>query len=223
MTVNACSEGFVVGVDLGQARDFTAISIIEKVRVTEDLAVRDGFEAPRVARTERLEFHVRHLQRPPLGTTYPDVVDLVGVIMRALPEGSAGALLVDSTGVGRPVVDMMRKARLKPIAVTITGGADEIQKNGSEWRIPKRNLVTALAVLLQSGRLKISPELSEAEKLVQELINFKVKISASGADTYEAWRESIHDDLVLATAIAVWWGERKTSKFQVCQQNWMQR
>ena len=27
-----------------------------------------------------------------------DVVDLVGVIMRALPEGSAGALLVDSTG-----------------------------------------------------------------------------------------------------------------------------
>ena len=53
MTVNTRSEGFIVGVDLGQSQDPTAISIVEKIRVTEDAAVREGFEAPRVARKER--------------------------------------------------------------------------------------------------------------------------------------------------------------------------
>ena len=34
-------------------------------------------------------------------------------------------------------------------------------------------------------------------------------MSSAGNDTYEAWRESDHDDLVLAAAIACWYGEKK--------------
>lgn len=45
--------------------------------------------------------------------------------------------------------------------------------------------------------------------LVKELLNFKVTISTSGHDSYEAWREGDHDDLVLATAMALWLAERK--------------
>lgn len=49
----------------------------------------------------------------------------------------------------------------------------------------------------------------EARLLVEELLNFKVKINVKTAhDSYEAWREGIHDDLVLATALACWYGER---------------
>jgi hypothetical protein len=59
-------------------------------------------------------------------------------------------------------------------------------------------LVSALQVVLQSGRLKIARGLPEAETLVNELLNFKSKISAAGHDSYEAWRESVHDDLVLS-------------------------
>ncbi len=39
-------------------------------------------------------------------------------------------------------------------------------------------------------------ELPEAALLVQELLNFQVKITAAGNDTYRAWREGQHDDLV---------------------------
>jgi hypothetical protein len=46
-----------------------------------------------------------------------------------------------------------------------------------------------------------------AEILVRELLNFRVKISDLGHDTYNAWRESEHDDLVLAVAIAAWVAE----------------
>ncbi len=36
-----------------------------------------------------------------------------------------------------------------------------------------------------------------------------MKITVAGNDTYEAWRESDHDDLVLAAAMAAWYGEKK--------------
>jgi hypothetical protein len=43
-------------------------------------------------------------------------------------------------------------------------------------------------------------------------VNFKVKVNlATGHDSYEAWRESVHDDLVLAVALACWHGENRSS------------
>lgn len=62
---------------------------------------------------------------------------------------------------------------------------------------------------MTSGRLKIAKALPEAPALINELQNFKMKTTPAGNDTYEAWRESDHDDLVLASAIACWCGERK--------------
>ena len=47
-------------------------------------------------------------------------------------------------------------------------------------------------------------------ELVKELENFKVKVNIQTAhDSYEAWRESDHDDLVLALALACWWAEQR--------------
>ena len=63
--------------------------------------------------------------------------------------------------------------------------------------------------LLQTKRLKIAQSLPMADTLVQELLNFKEKIDPKTAhDSYAAWREGIHDDLVLATAVACWYGEK---------------
>jgi hypothetical protein len=45
--------------------------------------------------------------------------------------------------------------------------------------------------------------------LVQELLAFRVKIDPLTAhDSYGAWREGAHDDLVLAVAVAAWYGQR---------------
>ncbi len=45
--------------------------------------------------------------------------------------------------------------------------------------------------------------------MIEELQNFRIKFTKAGNDTYEAWRESDHDDLVLAAAMAAWFGEKK--------------
>lgn len=113
-------------------------------------------------------------------------------------------LVVDATGVGRPVVDMLRKENLSFSSVLITGGDVEHREHGF-YRVPKRNLVSAVQVALQSGHLKIAEELTLAETLRKELLNFRIKVNISTAhDSYEAWREGDHDDLVLATALACW-------------------
>ena len=52
------------------------------------------------------------------------------------------------------------------------------------------------------------PSLPEAQLLVQELINFKAKVTAASEVAVEAWREGEHDDLVLACAVAAWEAER---------------
>ncbi len=247
------SDGFIIGLDLGQAQDYTAIAVVERVRVGEtplvptvqyhsdgswtyhaggyvsggvsgppvmmDPAVR-GLFAPRIPTpppqqmvpgpdTRPVEYHLRHLERPPLGTKYPTIVARVKTLLATPPLTLRTPLIIDRTGVGRPVTDLFESEGLKPYAVTITGG-DEVIREGRHLRVPKRELISTLVAVFQTERLKIAGGLAEGEALVNELVNFKVKVNlATGHDSYEAWRESVHDDLVLAVAMAVWHGEHK--------------
>jgi hypothetical protein len=101
---------------------------------------------------------------------------------------------------------MIRQRGLNPVPITIHGG-DQVTFEGG-WRVPKRDLVSVLQVTLQTERLKFAKDLPAVETLVQELLAFRVKISEQGHDSYGSWREGSHDDLVLALACAVWFGER---------------
>ena len=76
------------------------------------------------------------------------------------PAREAPKLVVDATGVGASVVDLLRAEGLDPYDVIITG-CDESHRG----RVPKRELVSTVAVLLQSGRLKIAEELPHAKTL----------------------------------------------------------
>ena len=143
--------GFFIGLDLGQARDFTALAVLEKVipLAPEPRAYRthelwqDGQPiAP--PRTPLLpEYRGRHLERYPLGTPYPTII--AGVKDRmATPALRGATLIVDATGVGRPVVDLFRAARLTPVPVTITGGDTVTRTRDGYWHVPKRDLVGAV-------------------------------------------------------------------------------
>ena len=78
--------------------------------------------------------------------------------------------------------------------------------------MPKRDLAgvlqVLLQVLLQAGRLKAAEALPLPRTLLDELVNFRVTIDLLTAhDSYGAWREGQHDDLVLALACAASYGE----------------
>src|SRR5262249_6272786 len=117
-------------------------------------------------------------------------------------------LVVDQTGVGRAVADMLRQSACGVIPVTITGGhATTVTADGS-YHVPKKGLITALQVVMKGRRLQIARSLPEAATLVRELQNFQVKITTAANETFGVWRDGQHDDLVLAVALASWWSER---------------
>jgi hypothetical protein len=180
------------GLDLGQQQDYTALAVAE--RTTHPDPDRPGKTV--------WHFAVRHLHRWPLGTAYPAIVADVRALFAA-PPLSGSALAVDQTGVGRPVVDLFRSAgiaaSLRP--VTITGG-----EGGSGGTVAKKHLVGAVQVPLQARRLKVAESLPLAPVLAEELGLFRVKVTLAANETFEAWRERDHDDLVLALGLALYVG-----------------
>ena len=49
-------------------------------------------------------------------------------------------------------------------------------RDGSSYRIPKRDVISTTQVLLQTGRLKIARSLPHAALLARELVNFRFKV-----------------------------------------------
>ena len=212
---------FFLGLDLGQTSDPTAIALLERIPVVEPAPEPPTWRMPtggvpsthwpttsRVGRP-KLAFHCRHLERLKLGTPYPTVATYVEDLLASPQLKGKTELVVDATGVGRPVVDMLLQQRLKPIAITITGGDAVVSDTAGGWRVPKRDLVTSVQILLQNEWLKFAEALPMVPELVKELLAFRVKIDPLTAhDSYGSWREGAHDDMVLAVAIAAWWGQR---------------
>jgi hypothetical protein len=132
-------------------------------------------------------------------------------VSRRSPVAGHSALIVDYTGVDLPVVDALRQRGLKLQVVALHGG-DSVSHVGANWRVPKRDLVGVVQVLLQQRRLQFAAQLALTATLTRELLDFRVKIDPTTAhDSYSAWHEKDHDDLVLALALAMWWGERQAA------------
>jgi hypothetical protein len=184
---------YVVGLDLGQTQDFTALAVLE-------------CQAP-LGSADKPDYALRHLKRFPLGTAYTDIVPAVATLRRTRALRDA-PVVVDQTGVGRAVVDLLCQAIGWVVPVTITGGHAVTVTEDRSFHVPKKELVTCLQVALQSRRLCIARGLHEAAILVRELQNFQIKITAAAHETFGVWREGQHDDLVLAVALACWWAER---------------
>jgi hypothetical protein len=112
--------------------------------------------------------------------------------------------------VGLAPADDVHRGQVDREIVAVTGGDEIVTLAHREYRTPKRELAATVQVLLQTRRLCWADRLPAALVLQRELENFKATITLSGHDSYAAgedWRQTSHDDLVLATALACWFDE----------------
>ena len=204
------SHYFVVGLDLGKSQDFTALAVNQVFHAERRRWQRTRFEptAGVVSTCDVMSSRFVALHRYPLGTPYPDVYRSVASVLHQLPARERPPeLVVDKTGVGAPVVDAMREMGLKPVAVAITAGRVQNMVHDHDYTVPKALLASHLDIALQEERLKLTNGSPYSEALRTELRGFHAKIKANGNVSLEAWREGVHDDLVLAVALAVWRAE----------------
>jgi hypothetical protein len=158
-------------------------------------------------------YNVRALHRYPLGTPYPVTADQISERLRTPPLYRNSLVAIDTTGVGAPVVDLIKTHRniYDVYAITITGGTT-VGKTGYDLTVPKRDLITKTAILFQQQRIRIAAGLSDTAQLVDELHSYRIKTSDTGHHTYAPAHSSDHDDLLLALALALWIGEHRAAK-----------
>jgi hypothetical protein len=101
MTLEKPGSRFLLGLDLGQARDHSAIAIAE--RLVELNGARDPITFVQQTRTRII---IRHLERIPLRTPYLDVVARVRAVTQQY-QGRHLQVVMDATGVGAAVRDML--------------------------------------------------------------------------------------------------------------------
>src|ERR671921_1003880 len=224
---------YSVGVDLGQANDFTAIAVLEKTIAPPETALFAPVgESPSNRLVEgSVVYDLVYLKRPKLGTPYDTIAKRVADLVCELePQGAFGelgqvTLSVDGTGVGRGVVDMIdtefkrRGATSKAVPrvdfrrVSVTGSQTTLKRptrSNGYWSVPKKDLVFPAVAAFQQGKIRIG-KVNDRDALVNELKNYKRTTNiATGGMQFEPWRESDHDDLLFAVCLALWgWQTRK--------------
>lgn len=193
---------YLAGLDLGQARDFSVLAILQKY--TKKVLKY---------RTPVLEaiYYLRHLSRFELGTYYPDVVSTVDTILSRPELAGDVTLVIDSSGMGTTIYDSFRaikkvrsgNMRYKIAGVKITPGEGRPRSEGEYWLVPKVELHKPLFAIYGTPRFKISGEVPDRAEFEKEMQSFYYNETAGGRLKLEAVG-SAHDDYVTAVSLGLW-------------------
>jgi hypothetical protein len=200
---------YFIGVDLGKRQDYTAIAVVEREKVQvwgkDWITLKSNLEG--VVKRYRL----RGLRRLAKGTRYEEAARVVREVAGKLHPRE---IVIDATGVGDAVVEMVEKAAGAVTEVVITSGESGRMSNG-RYLAPKKDLLERIAVMLEQGELEISGALKLRRELREELLGMRLIRTKEGRTRYEG---KPHDDLVLAAALACWrarsrgeWGDQPNS------------
>jgi hypothetical protein len=131
------SDPYYLGCDPGQSVDPTAIAVMQRI-------LREGGKPL---------YRCGHLERLPLNTPYPGVIQHVRRLLARDPFIGRTELVLDLTGVGRPVADLFQAEGLYPVKVTITAGSEETVDDRGVHHVAKLILVSTVQAMLHDGRL----------------------------------------------------------------------
>jgi hypothetical protein len=215
---------YYLGLDFGKESDYTAWSVIKREWVYVRQTGKWG-----------MDFHIVDLYRFPLRTGYDTIADQVREMVTS-PELTAPVrdprtnsyahprreLVVDQTGVGSAVTDILKDRGLQFFGVTFRPNSEEINFHGTRRAsVPTKDLVAALEVPFRrglenverekeekpplTGVVKIAEGVEHADTLRTELLSFRRKTTKKSQDpSFEHWRQADHDDLVFACAMPMW-------------------
>jgi len=190
---------FFFGVDIGRDHDPSVIALVERIQLTH-------IAGQNVSR--EYKYVLTFLHTIPLGTSYPQVIQRFQDALRRLLINASKAypdVVVDATGVGAPLIDDFKKLRSQcfTIPVIITGGEALHERKDGTHCIPRHELLMAVHMLVEKGLFQIASDLPNSEALFREMLNLKHDGSQHS--------ETLHDDRIMAVALAVHRAQRYTS------------
>jgi len=158
---------YVIGWDIAKARDFSVVSVMDCDYWRADVAQT----VPHLAHWERFN-----------SLRYDVQIDRVAGIARQYD----AYVLLDSTGLGDPIYDMMLAKGIPCVPYVFTSKS-------------KQMLIQNLSIAIQTQSISYP----DVPVLIQELSAFQYSVSPAGQMLYSA-PEGDHDDCVISLALGVW-------------------
>ena len=226
-TLTPIERGIQIGMDIGQQVDPTAIVVAEK-----QLRGYSWSDPERRHPDDRpiggeIHYVIQFITRLPLRTPYPQVAERMAEIYAQLQPAAmtptiedrilerhgvsrppplhhrgVDDVLIDATGVGAPVVELIRDKGVDCTAVILTSG-ENISREWRKLRLPKEQVISRLQVLLQQRCIHL-PATEEARALSEELLNYEIRVSENAHLKMGVFSTGKHDDLATALGLACW-------------------
>ena len=212
MSITPELKHLIIGLDIGQKVDRTVLVLLEKYQ--------DYGSDPFIGRNKvgKPYYVLRYMERFKLDIPTPQQLDRVKLTYeqvikkynKDLPAGKSPIkpnLVIDLGNVGRAHFDEYQQTGLNVYGINYLGDGAKTSQDGAIYGVSKKDLTSALAILLENERLQIADNIQDRKIIIQELSKFTWKISAAGNITAENLKDSDHDDIVCSLMGACWFGE----------------
>ncbi|MEM8997896.1 MAG: hypothetical protein AAGF23_24155 [Acidobacteriota bacterium] len=193
MTVKNRHRAVCIGVEISSSQRPGAICVTE-------IQDRGGFAA------HQRHWAVRFLEKLPAGTRLPDIIkrltEIVGNCVKH--HDSAPQVLVNSTGIGTPVIDHLESLIEDAWFHTVyfNQGDRRVEEDDDTVILGKAYLVSALQTALQTERLHL-PRKDEFDRLAEDLLKFEIEVPHDANERYGAFPVGSQDELVTALGLTV--------------------
>jgi hypothetical protein len=191
----------LLGLDLGQITDYAALSLVSR-SIAGTYADGSPVRSPLGRLIRRHD--VLAIKRYEKGTSY---IQICRDVREKTVRWRGIRLVLDATGVGRPIVDIFRELLIPVHAITITGGKNWSNPAPYEYNVSKFELVAAARIALEMRTFGIAADAADEVTLaifMKELLGFKVHNSKKDNELYDA-REGENDDMVLCATLPIWY------------------
>ncbi len=186
-------QRYWIGADLGQANDFSAISVIRDTCLPTVINNR-----VQLGVRKRVVVYADQFR----GVSYVDVVDHLIRLKNAQPFGGKSQLVIDGTSIGRVVSDMLQAENVPHTAIQMTAGQNWSRK-GRYVNASKTLMIENTAVLFAAGELTFAHDLPLRKEIEQDLASFSLTTTAAGNQVITQSRNaSGHGDLGISLIVA---------------------
>jgi hypothetical protein len=183
-----------LGVDLAQAQDNTALVCVHD----ECLPIWGGGSRQVLGPRQRTIVFADKFK----GVSYPDIVSHVIRTLTKEPLRGRARLVIDASGLGRVVSDLLFDQGVRHDAVQMTVGQNWVEKD-RYVNVGKMLLLETLSVLFATGDLTFAHDLPLREDILAELETFQLEQTAAGNQIITQGKSGAHHgDLAIALAVA---------------------
>lgn len=195
---------FLVGLDIAQARDKNAFSII----LDERLPIFDDNGHPILGKRRREIVQARQLP----AMSYDDLAQVTRNLMMDPSIAGRAHLVVDASGVGRAFCDILNTKSVQHTRVQMVVGENEAEQKerGTTFNNVGRNkLLSALNSAFHVNDLTIA-DFPARDKLREELESFEASISEAGRMKIDGGTKFGHADIAISAALAFWLSDHRS-------------